>query len=410
MLSGQTAKDIRFSYTGGSTDMYIPFNSNSELVYGYDINSLYPAVMKDKKFPIGKPIYFEGDIRKYEPEAFGFFQCKVEAPNDLIHPIIQLHVKTKSGLRTISPTGTFECMLFSEEIDNAIKLGYKFKILRGYTFKKGKIFNSFVTELYNIRLQYSKDNPMNYIAKILLNSLYGRMGMDDRFTYSTFITKDSYLKYEEQNIDKILNVMDFGDNYLVEVEGDETRAMLDDRTETHNINISIASAVTAYARVLMSEFKNNSMLKIYYTDTDSIYTDLNPDNINKIINNIVDPTKLGKLKLESVSTVAIFISPKVYYLKTQDLKEIYKVKGLTKDSLLTQKDFEALLNKNTTLIKSQDKWYKDISKGHIIVRNEVYTLQQTDNKRELIYDSENQLIGTKPYRLSENKLITNVTK
>jgi len=75
----------------------------------------------------------------------------------------------------------------------------------------------------------------------------------------------------------------------------------------------------------------------------------------------------------------------VYYLKTQDLKELYKVKGLTKDSLLTQKDFEALLNKNTSLIKSQDKWYKDISKGHIIVRNEVYTLQQTNNKQELIY-------------------------
>jgi len=140
--------------------------------------------------------------------------------------------------------------------------------------------------------------------------------------------------------------MNFGDNYLVEVEDDETRAISDDRTETHNINISIASIVTAYVRVLMSEFKNNSMLKIYYTNTNSIYTDLNSDNINKIINNIVDPTKLDKLKLESVSIVAIFISPKMYYLKTQDLKEIYKVKGLTKDSLLTQKDFEALLNKN----------------------------------------------------------------
>jgi len=75
-------------------------------------------------------------IYKYEPEAFGFFQCKVKAPNNLIYPIIQLYVKTKFGLRTISLTGTFKYMLFSEEIDNAIKLGYKFKILRGYTFKK----------------------------------------------------------------------------------------------------------------------------------------------------------------------------------------------------------------------------------------------------------------------------------
>jgi len=226
-------------------------------------------------------------------------------------------------------------MLFSEEIDNAIKLGYKSKILRDYTFKKENIFNLFVTELYNIQLQYSKDNPINYIAKILLNSLYGQIEINDKFTYNIFISKNSYLKYKEQNIDKILNVMNFEDNYLVEVENDKTRAISDNRTETHNINISIASTVTAYARVLMFEFKNTSMLKIYYTDTNFIYTDLNSDNINKIINNIVDFTKLGKLKLESISTVVIFISPKVYYLKTQDLKEIYKVKGLTKDSLLT---------------------------------------------------------------------------
>jgi len=75
------------------------------------------------------------------------------------------------------------------------------------------------------------------------------MGMYDRFTYSSFI---SDLKYEEQYSDKILYITDFVDNYLV--EGDETRAKLDDRTESHNINISISSAVTGYARILMSQF------------------------------------------------------------------------------------------------------------------------------------------------------------
>jgi hypothetical protein len=38
MLSGQIAKDIRLSYTGGYTDMYIPSNNEGELVYGYDVN------------------------------------------------------------------------------------------------------------------------------------------------------------------------------------------------------------------------------------------------------------------------------------------------------------------------------------------------------------------------------------
>jgi len=260
--------------------------------------------------------------------------------------------------------------------------------------------------MYNIRLQYSKDHPMNYIAKILLNSLYGRLGMDDNFSYSTFVSKDSYIKYEERNYEKIKDVMDLGDNYLVEIEGDETSSMLDDRNESHNINISISSAVTGYARILMSQFKNNSKLKLYYTDTDSIYTDLNPDKLNELINNIVDSKILGKLKIETISTRAIFISPKVYYLKTLEGEEIYKVKGLNKNTILTQIDFETLINKDSKIIKSQDKWYKDISKGQIEVKNHFYTLQQTENKRELVYNSSNQLVGTKPYKLINNEIST----
>lgn len=405
MLTGQINKDIRISYTGGSTDMFIPQNIDNELVYSYDINSLYPSVMQNKNFPIGKPTYFEGDIRKYNNEAFGFFYCKVETPNNLLHPIIQLHIKTKSGLRTISPLGSFESMFFSEEIDNAIKLGYKFKILWGYTFKQGKIFHSFVRDMYNIRLKYSKDQAMNYIAKLLLNSLYGRMGMDDRFTYSSFISKDSYLEYEKKYSSKILDITDFGDNYLIEVEGDETRSMLEDRTEIHNINISIASAVTGYARVLMSEFKNNTNMKLYYTDTDSIFTDLNPSKLNKLISDIVDTKSLGKLKLETISSIAIFISPKVYYLRTIDCEEIYKVKGLNKNIPLSELDFKHLLTKSNTIQKSQDKWYKTISKGMIEVKTQLYTLQQTDNKRELLYNSSEELIGTRAYTVKNNELI-----
>jgi DNA polymerase type B, organellar and viral len=71
-LSGKISKDIRTSYTGGSTDMYIPTNLTNELVYAYDVNSLYPSEMANYPMPVGKPTYFEGDFRKINPEAFGF--------------------------------------------------------------------------------------------------------------------------------------------------------------------------------------------------------------------------------------------------------------------------------------------------------------------------------------------------
>jgi len=105
-LSGQIAKDIRQSYTGGAVDMYIPENEEGKKVYVYDVNSLYPFIMKEFDMPTDKPNQFFGDIRKVDPNAFGFFYCKIIAPNNLLHPIIQTHMKTKAGLRTVAGIGS----------------------------------------------------------------------------------------------------------------------------------------------------------------------------------------------------------------------------------------------------------------------------------------------------------------
>lgn len=128
-LSGQMYKDIKQSYTGGSVDMYIPQNDKDELVYGYDVNSLYPSMMKESLVPVSDITYFEGDIRSFNPNAYGFFYCKVKCPNNLEHPLLQSHIKTDNGLRTIAALGTYEDMVFSEEMDNCIKKGYNFDIL-----------------------------------------------------------------------------------------------------------------------------------------------------------------------------------------------------------------------------------------------------------------------------------------
>jgi hypothetical protein len=81
--------------------------------------------MKSFKMPIGNPTYFQRDIRKFNPNAFGFFYCKIMAPEGLLYPILQIHHNN----RTVSPLGTWEGMYFSEELYNAEKYGYKFEIL-----------------------------------------------------------------------------------------------------------------------------------------------------------------------------------------------------------------------------------------------------------------------------------------
>lgn len=56
---------------------------------------------------------------------------------------------------------------------NAENYGYKFKINKGYLFNAKNIFKDYIDTLYALRLEYPKGHPMNYICKLLLNSLYG---------------------------------------------------------------------------------------------------------------------------------------------------------------------------------------------------------------------------------------------
>jgi hypothetical protein len=105
-LSGKIAEDIRSRYTGGAVDVYIPKPPKGVKIKGYDVNSLYPSRMKSCLLPIGIPKYFEGDIRTIDQNAFGFFYCEIIAPDNLKHPILQTHVKTDNGIRTINPIGT----------------------------------------------------------------------------------------------------------------------------------------------------------------------------------------------------------------------------------------------------------------------------------------------------------------
>src|SRR5258707_830991 len=85
-------------------------------------------------------------------------------------------------------------------------------IRQGYTFDSENIFKEYVEFLYNLRSQYLKNDPMNFIAKILLNSLYGRFGMDDNFDNINVIHKDYYSDFENKYIDQITEKIEL-DNY-----------------------------------------------------------------------------------------------------------------------------------------------------------------------------------------------------
>jgi hypothetical protein len=134
---------------------------------------------------------------------------------------------------------------------------------------------------------------------------------DDLFTYTEIINKKDYPKFESMEgiKESIKDIIDLGDNYLIELKNPQVKlkTFLENGSEVHNVNISIASAVTAYARIYMSQFKNNHSLafatNLYYSDTDSVYFD------NPLPDSFIDSTILGKMKLEGIWDKALFLSP-----------------------------------------------------------------------------------------------------
>ena len=183
--------------------------------------------------------------------------------------------------------------------------------------------------------------------------------------------------------------------YLNNAKIDNT--LLDNGSETHNINIAVAAATTAYARIFMSQFKNNPKYIIYYTDTDSIFIASTLDDT------LISDTELGKLKLEYVIKKAIFLAPKCYWLQLQDGTEIIRIKGVKKEYIdqalanhsLKFENFAKLLFKDEVIQIEQDKWFRDYCNANISISKVAYTIKQTQNKRELIYDGD-ICVDTKP--------------
>lgn len=291
IISGNMFHDIRKGYTGGHSDVYIPTPTPGSKVNGYDVNSLYPTAMSKFPMPVGKVTYFEGNILDFMSNPFGFFEVEITAPDNLNRPLLQTKVINKSGLRTMAPLGQWTDMVFSEEMFEYLKYGYSFKILRGYLFDKENIFNDYIQDLFKIKQAEPKDSPMYLISKLLMKSLYGRFGMNPYLIEHEIIDNSLLEKFLTKKEFDIIECIDLNNGKtLVSFQNIEDNSS---NESSPNVNISIAAAITAQARIHMSQFLADPKLNIFYMDTDSLDVDqpLDPKFIGP---------ELGKLKLEHI--------------------------------------------------------------------------------------------------------------
>lgn len=211
MIKGELEREIRTSYFGGNVGVYINEITNG---FYYDVNSQYPTAMLND-LPVGNPVLsLETNLNK----IFGFVYGEITAPdeNTLLVPFIQY--RDPLWKLNSCPRGKFKRLIFSEEIKYALKFGYKFDIEYCYQFKRGKdLFKDFIIDHYEIKSS-TTDPVQRAIAKLFLNSLYGRMGMKETDSIMDIIDKK-----EAEKLDKNSNVSIFSelgnDKYLIRYSG-----------------------------------------------------------------------------------------------------------------------------------------------------------------------------------------------
>lgn len=148
--------------------------------------------------PLGDPIFsLERDLNN----IFGFVYGEIICPNENILQVPFIQFKDPISGINECPKGNFKRLILSEEIKYALKFGYKINILYCYQFKRGKgLFNKYVLDHYESK-ESAKDPVQRTIAKLLLNSLYGRMGMKDIESTTKIVDKE-----EAEYLDKNTNV------------------------------------------------------------------------------------------------------------------------------------------------------------------------------------------------------------
>jgi hypothetical protein len=174
---------IRESYTGGRNDVFIPFTE--EIGYEYDINGLYPYVMRNNAFPVGSGTFIEESqifSTILNPTEFGFINTTIEILDHFIPPLQIFH---KKYLKNINPTGKVTGWFFIEEIKNSLEK-QQIKIMQVHKkilYEKKSIFKEFVDFFYKQRIS-SAHKLENTFYKSLLNSLYGRFGINTSLTFT----------------------------------------------------------------------------------------------------------------------------------------------------------------------------------------------------------------------------------
>lgn len=264
--SVDTHEFVRIGYFGGRTE---PFERESSGLRYYDINSSYPAAMREM-MPAGESAIWEGEPPvRFQEQRLGFVEADVLVP-DMHLPV--LPVRAESG-KLIFPTGRLHGVWEWDELKLAMEEGAEIvKWGRSAWFEPLPIFREYVVELYKYRDKSRPDYDAGLaeVVKVMLNASYGKFGMKT-------LRKKLYL-FDDPKMPANAKPLTGDPESPIFVSEEETDAAY--------IMPQIAARVTALGRIRLYRYMKQASCMdcwpmkcrcslnqfVAYTDTDSILT------------------------------------------------------------------------------------------------------------------------------------------
>ncbi len=288
-------------------------------IYHLDVNSLYPYVMKEYKYPckylhtLDSPS--QSDLRELLKTHEAIAVVKLNSPTTTF----PIRILTKPAY----VCGHFWTVLTGNELRHALNCCFVTSIQEAYMYEVRDMFTGFVASLWNKRKEYQAvaDKSSESLCKLLLNSLQGKFGAKahqwiDRSTAVAPIAWGRYC-FEEPWGGHVTQYRSIGWHVQEKQEGGEARDSF----------VSIPAAICSNGRDYMRRLREVAgQGNTLYQHTDSMHVTREGYDI-LLRNGYIDQHSLGKLKLVEVMRYGEYRGINNYSINGRDI-----VSGLKGDS------------------------------------------------------------------------------
>jgi len=274
----------------------------------YDVNSLYPFVLARAPFPhpghlrLLLPGRLDGEYWNWEGVLQGVFWI----PESFIPPLPHRYAG-----RLFFPVGRIEGTWTIAEARWAILRGAIPESIH-WVLGSEVVFNpfeEFVEHLYKLRQGYlAEGNVRANLIKLILNSLYGRLGLNPSSGLEQIVPIDANTNWDDL---QGWHVIELGSDLVA-------RGPLPSRRYPTYINTPFAAQIASYGRMVLGDALLAQGEDAVYCDTDSVMT----------VGSMQAGEGLGAWREEATGVEVNLLGPKEYAIARSGEQREYRVKGV----------------------------------------------------------------------------------